>query len=151
MPPPYKFKEPKAPASLSQAAPQALSHPIASWRSGAQTQEIRVSPRHIWAAPELQLDSEPRGWVAVPSQPAAGQLRETPSPRRGDSQIIGTPHPGSSLPPCSLRKVTGLGLTLRSQTPSQQTGYTTLSARWGARQRSVTDGHMFSIVQGKDL
>ena len=62
-----------------------------------------------------------------------------------------TPHPGSSLPPCSLRKVTGLGLTLRSLTPLQQTGCTILSARWGARQRSVTDGNLFSTVQGKDL
>lgn len=65
--------------------------------------------------------------------------------------MTGTPHPGSSLPPCSLRKVTGLGLTLRSLTSPQQTGCTILSARWGARQGSVTDGHLLPIVQGKDL
>ena len=124
-----------------------------------QTRKGGHTPRHIWAPAQLQplstqegalrLPAEPRGRSGFPcsrrqrGQPAAGWAERQRSPREGELRDDPGPQPHTVHTPFMLQKGCRPGCLLPLLPPFGLA----LRAQVGAGQRSVTGGHLFSVVQ----
>lgn len=148
MPPPYKFKEPKAPASpLQGCTPSTLpSHHFLEVR-GSNPGGSGGPQAHLGCTRTMAgLRAQRMGWRA-PDQPSQDDSGKRPPPRRRLPDDRDSPP--RVISPMQSQKGHWSWTDLRSELPLSKQDTQPLRQVRSKTMRSLSDEHLFSIVQGK--